>query len=216
MYDSYDPAIRLSGGVPIHLRMEPPDFQIPWEDVRAAITPKTRVIVINNPHNPTGSVISEQDLDELENIAISNDLIIVADEVYERIIFGGKVHASVLSRPKLRDRSICLYSFGKTFHATGWKIGYSIADPLLTREIRKVHQFVNFAVNTPIQLAISDHLKNAENYTYLGDFFEQKKNKFLQSLDTSPFSALPCFGTYFQMVSYDKTNENRPLISPGE
>lgn len=153
-YDSYDPAVRLNGGTPIHLKLHPPDFQIDWDQVRRVITSRTRMIMINSPHNPTGAVLSESDLKNLEKIVTENDILVLSDEVYERIIFDDYAHQSVLKFPTLAARSIAVFSFGKTFHATGWKVGYTVASESLTREIRKTHQFITFSVNTPVQTGV--------------------------------------------------------------
>src|SRR5690606_12102293 len=151
----YNPAIRLNGGVPVHINLRYPNFSIDWEEVRARITSRTRVIMVNTPQNPSGAVLTEQDLKQLEDLAEEHDLIVLSDEVYERIIFDGIRHESVLHYPNLASRSVAVFSFGKTFHATGWKVGYAIAPEMLTREIRKTHQFITFSVNTPVQLALA-------------------------------------------------------------
>jgi methionine aminotransferase len=202
-YDSYDPAVRLNGGIPIHLNLSPPSFSIDWNEVKKKITSRTRMIMINTPHNPTGSVLSEFDLKSLEKIAVEHDLIVLSDEVYERIIFEKKSHESVLKYPGLRERCIAVFSFGKTFHATGWKVGYTIASENLTREIRKTHQFITFSVNTPVQLALAEYLTDPENYLHLGKFYQQKRDFFLNEINGSSMKPLPCFGSYFQLVSYD-------------
>ncbi len=204
-YDSYDPVIRLAGAQPVHIRLNPPSFHIPWDEVRAKINSRTSAIVINTPHNPTGSIISADDLMNLEQVAEQNDLYIISDEVYERILFPGNTHHSVLRSETLRKRAVAIFSFGKTFHATGWKIGYAVACPEITTELRKVHQFVTFTVNTPIQLAMADHMKNPENYLHLGQFFHRKQKLFSSALDGSIFEPLDCFGTYFQMVRLRET-----------
>ena len=201
-YDSYDPAIRLNGGIPIHISLAPPNFSIDWSEVKKKITSRTRMIMVNTPHNPTGSVLAEADLKTLEKLAVENDLIVLSDEVYERIIFENKSHESVLKYPALRDRSIAVFSFGKTFHATGWKVGYSVAPENITREIRKAHQFITFSVNTPLQLALAEYLADAENYLHLGKFYQQKRDFFLNEIKGSSLKPLPCFGSYFQVVSY--------------
>jgi len=202
-YDSYDPAIRLNGGIPVHLNLSPPNFSIDWNEVRKKITSRTRMIMVNTPHNPTGSVLSDSDLKTLEKLANEHDLIVLSDEVYERIIFENKSHESVLKYRALRDRSIAIFSFGKTFHATGWKVGYSIAPENITREIRKAHQFITFSVNTPVQLALADYLADPENYLHLGKFYQQKRDFFLNEIKGSSMKPLPCFGSYFQLVSYE-------------
>jgi methionine aminotransferase len=169
-YDSYNPVVRLNGGIPVHINLYPPDFAIPWDIVRARITPRTRMIIINTPHNPSGSVLQKQDLNTLQQIVEANNLLVLSDEVYERLVFDDVVHESVLRYPRLAERSLAVFSFGKTFHATGWKVGYVTAPADLTREIRKSHQFVTFAVNTPVQLALAEYLDNPEHYLTLGKF----------------------------------------------
>ena len=204
-YDSYDPAIRLNGGTPIHLNLSPPDFSIDWNEVKKKITSRTRMIMVNTPHNPAGSVLGASDLKTLEKLAVENDLIVLSDEVYERIIFDNKTHESVLKFPLLADLSIAVFSFGKTFHATGWKVGYTVAPENLTREIRKAHQFITFSVNTPVQLALAEYLSDPENYLHLGKFYQQKRDFFLNEIKGSSLQPLPCFGSYFQLLSYDDT-----------
>src|SRR5258708_6727381 len=203
-YDSYDPAIRLNGGVPVHINLSPPDFSIDWDEVKKKITSRTRMIMVNTPHNPAGSVFSHSDLKKLESLAEEHDLIVLSDEVYERIIFENKSHESVLKYPSLAKRSIAVFSFGKTFHATGWKVGYTIAPENLTREIRKAHQFITFSVNTPVQLAIAEFLSDPENYLHLGKFYQQKRDFFLDQIKASSLKPLPCYGSYFQLLSYDR------------
>ncbi len=202
-YDSYNPAIRLNGGVPIHLNLVPPDFSIDWSEVKKKVTPRTRMIMVNTPHNPAGSVLGESDLKELEALADDHNLIILSDEVYERIIFENRSHESVLKYPRLRERRIAVFSFGKTFHATGWKVGYTVAAENLTREIRKAHQFITFSVNTPVQLALAEYLIDPENYLSLGKFYQQKRDFFINEIKGSSLKPLPCFGSYFQLLSYD-------------
>lgn len=209
-YDSYDPAVRLNGGVPVHINLVAPSFEVPWDEVVSKITKRTTAIMINTPHNPTGSVMSEADMRSLEKIAIGHDLIVISDEVYERLIYEDKKHESVLKYPGLSKRSIACFSFGKTFHATGWKVGYTVAPANLTTEIRKAHQFITFAVNTPVQLAIATYLQNRENYLHLGKFYQAKRDFFLEQIRGSSFEALPCYGSYFQLLSYrniSKKNE---------
>ena len=203
-YDSYDPAIRLNGGIPIHINLNPPKFAIDWEEVKLKITSRTRMIMINTPHNPSGAVLSEADLRALEEIALNHGIIVLSDEVYERIIFEDIAHQSVLKYPALASQSVAVFSFGKTFHATGWKIGYAVAAEPLTREIRKAHQFITFSVNTPIQLALAEYMTEPENYTQLGKFYQQKRDFFLDQIKGSSFEPLSCFGSYFQLLSYKK------------
>jgi methionine aminotransferase len=201
-YDSYNPVVRLNGGKPVHINLRPPDFTIPWETVRAKITPRTRMIIINTPHNPSGSVLREVDLNTLQVIAEENNLLVLSDEVYERLVFDQVVHESVLRYPGLADRSLAVFSFGKTFHATGWKVGYVTAPAHLMREVRKSHQFVTFAVNTPVQLALAEYLEDPEHSLSLGKFYQQKRDFFLDQIKGSSFVPLPCRGSYFQLLDY--------------
>jgi methionine aminotransferase len=200
-YDSYDPCVRLNGGIPVRINMTA-SFGIDWDAVRMKITRTTRMIIINTPHNPSGAILSEADLRELENIAATHDLLVVSDEVYERLIFDGATHQSVLRFPVLADRSFAVFSFGKTFHATGWKVGYVVAPAVLTAEIRRVHQFVVFSVNTPVQLALAEYLSDPEHYTALGAFYQRKRDFFLNEIRGSSFEPVPSHGSYFQLLSY--------------
>ncbi|HEY5824801.1 MAG TPA: aminotransferase class I/II-fold pyridoxal phosphate-dependent enzyme, partial [Cyclobacteriaceae bacterium] len=186
----------------VHINLNPSNFSIPWEEVKAKITPRTKMIMINTPHNPTGAVLSEADLKALEEIVVKNDLIVLSDEVYERIIFDGITHQSVLKFPGLRSNSVAVFSFGKTFHATGWKIGYTVASEAITKEIRKAHQFITFSVNTPVQLALAEYMTDPENYLTLGNFYQRKRDFFLEQIKGSSFEVLPCHGSYFQLLSY--------------
>ncbi len=206
-YDSYAPAIRLNGGVPIHINLAAPAFKIDWQEVRSKISSRTRAIIINTPHNPTGTVLSASDLRELSVLAEAHDLLVISDEVYERIIFEDLSHESVLKYPSLRNRSVAVFSFGKTFHATGWKIGYTVANETLTREIRKAHQFITFSVNTPIQHALAEYLADPETYTTLGKFYQQKRDFFLSLIQGSSFAPLSCKGSYFQLFSYQSISK---------
>jgi methionine aminotransferase len=210
-YDSYDPAVRLNGGVPVHVNLLAPTFNVPWDTVVSVITKRTRAIMINTPHNPTGTVMSEADMKQLEAIAEEHDLIVISDEVYERLIFEGVKHQSVLKFPVLRKRSIACFSFGKTFHATGWKVGYTVAPADLTSEIRKTHQFITFAVNTPVQLAIATYLHNPENYLHLGEFYQAKRDFFLRQIKGSSFEPLKCTGSYFQLLSYKNISKKTEI-----
>mgnify|MGYP000846924197 CR=1 FL=1 len=201
-YDSYNPAIRLNGGVPKHISLNPPYFVIDWEQVKHTITPRTRLIIINTPHNPTGSILREADLKQLESIVQAHNIIVLSDEVYERIIFDNKSHESVLKYPGLAQQSVAVFSFGKTFHATGWKVGYAVASEHLTREIRKAHQFITFSVNTPVQLALAEYLGNPDHYLSLRKFYQHKRDFFLNQIKGSSLQPLPCAGSYFQLLSY--------------
>jgi methionine transaminase len=206
-YDSYDPAIRLNGGIPVQINLNPPHFSIDWEKVKEKITPRTRMIMINTPHNPTGAVLKEVDLRALEELALTYGLIVLSDEVYERLIFDNLTHQSVLKYPGLASQSIAVFSFGKTFHATGWKVGYTVAPEALTKEIRKAHQFVTFSVNNPVQLALADYLSDPENYLHLGAFYQQKRDFFLDQIKGSSLNPLPCYGSYFQLLSYQSVSQ---------
>lgn len=201
-YDCYNPAIRLNGGVPIHINLRYPDFSIDWDEVKSKITSRTKMIMINTPHNPSGAVLSKSDLTTLQSIAVEHDVLVLSDEVYERIIFDSIRHESVLNYPELASRSIAVFSFGKTFHATGWKTGYVIAPSALMAEIRKAHQFITFSVNTPVQLALAEYMQTPSHYVNLGVFYEQKRNYFLKGIKGSSFEAIACHGSYFQTLSY--------------
>lgn len=201
-YDSYDPAIRLNGGIPVRINMTH-DFSIDWEEVNARIRPATRMIIINTPHNPSGAVLLESDLRRLESLAEKHDLLVLSDEVYERLIFDGFEHQSVLRFPQLAARSFAVFSFGKTFHATGWKVGYVVAPARLTTEIRRAHQFVVFSVNTPIQLAMAEYLRTPAHYLNLGPFYQAKRDFFLEQIKGSGFQPIPSRGSYFQLLSYE-------------
>ncbi len=206
-YDSYDPAIRLCGGVPVHLNLEYPSFSIPWESLAGAINDKTKAIIINNPHNPTGSTLKKEDLVELGRIARMHNLIVISDEVYHNMVFDGVKHTSVLQIDDLKDRSITIFSFGKTFHATGWKSGYCVAPSVLTEEIRRVRQFVTFTVNTPIQFALADFIATPDHYENLAGFFEEKRDVFLKAIESSQFKSIPSSGTYFQLLEFSALNQ---------
>lgn len=211
-YDCYDPVIRLNGAVPIHINLTDSDFSIPWGKVESKINHRTKAIIINNPHNPTGAVFSREDLQKLEEIAHSNDLLVISDEVYHNMIYDNKNHESVLKFQNLKDRSIAIFSFGKTFHATGWKVGYAIASEAIMKEIRKVHQFVTFSVSTPVQYALSDYLEDRENYLGLSSFFEKKRDLFLSAIAPSRFKPVSCSGTYFQVLRYDELTNKKDMI----
>lgn len=201
-YDSYDPAIRLNGGIPVQINLSFPGFSIDWDEVKKKITPRTKMIMVNTPHNPSGAVLQDEDLQELERLALKHNLIVLSDEVYDRLIYDGIPHRSVLTQPGLASQSVAIFSFGKTFHATGWKTGYVVAPENLTREIRKTHQFIVFAVNTPVQMALAEYMKNPDHYRNLGNFYQRKRDFFLEQIKGSSFEPLPCHGSYFQVVSY--------------
>lgn len=199
----YDPAVRLSGGVPVHLPLAPPEYRIDWAAVARAITPRTRAVMINSPHNPTGSVLDEGDLEALRALAVRHDLCVIADEVYEHLVYDGRRHASVLRDPVLAARSFAVFSFGKTYHVTGWKTGYCVAPPALTRELRRVHQFVAFVANTPVQHALADYMAAApEHLDGLPAFYQRKRERFNAALAASRFRFTPSAGTFFQLADY--------------
>lgn len=206
-YDSYNPAIRLNGGVPVHINLKYPDFSIDWTEVKSRITSRTRIIMINTPHNPSGAVLTAHDLRTLQELAVKHDLIVLSDEVYERIIFDNIKHQSILYYPELANRSIAVFSFGKTFHATGWKVGYTVAPVKLTTEIRKAHQFVTFSVNTPVQLALAEYMTIPDHYLNLGSFYQQKRDYFLNGIKGSSFEPMECHGSYFQSLSYKNISD---------
>ena len=206
-YDCYAPSIHLSGGKAVHIPLKQPDFSIDWEKVKPAINDKTRMIMINSPQNPTGAVLSEQDLISLAEIVKDTNIIVLSDEVYEHIIFDGIVHQGVLRRKDLTERSVVIYSFGKTFHATGWKIGYMVAPDWITAEIRKVHQFVVFTVSTPMQVGLARFAGNPDNYKYLPEFYQKKRDIFQDMVKDSRFELIPCYGTYFQLLSYKNISD---------
>jgi len=201
--DGYEPAIELAGGRAVHVPRTLPDFSIDWQRVRDAVTKNTSMIVINSPHNPAGSTLSDSDLAELSQLAELHDLLVVSDEVYEHLIYDGLTHHSVLQYPGLRERSFALYSFGKTFSVTGWKTGYCVAAPQLTAELRKVHQFVCFVAVTPVQLAVADFLAAEPDYPgTLAAFYQSKRDLFCSHLAESRFNLVPSSGTYFQLLDY--------------
>jgi methionine aminotransferase len=208
-YDSYQPAIELNGGKAIHVTLKAPTYSINWEDVKKVINRKTKMIIINTPHNPTGSILTAADMLKLEKLTRGTDIVIVSDEVYEHIIFDGYEHQSVARFPKLAERSFIVSSFGKTFHATGWKMGYCIAPENLMSEFRKAHQFIVFCVNAPIQYALTDFLKRKENYLGLGSFYQQKRDLFIELIKGSDFDLTPSAGTYFQLLNYKKISDEK-------
>jgi methionine aminotransferase len=210
-YDSYGPAIRLNGGIPVHIDLTAPDFKVDWKEVASHVRSNTRMIIVNTPHNPSGAVLTADDMRTLERLALAHDLIVLSDEVYERIIFDSLPHESVLKYPGLASQSVAVFSFGKTFHATGWKIGYTVASPALTQEIRKAHQFLTFSVNTPIQFALAEYMKEPKHFLGLGKFYQQKRDEFLHEIKGSSFEPLPCFGSYFQLLSYKDVSDKKEM-----
>jgi len=201
-YDSYVPAVQLAGGVPVFVTLRYPDYGIDWEDVRRKVNARTRLVVMNSPHNPTGTLIGREDLRQLAALLDGTPVMVVSDEVYEHLAFDGRTHASVSSLPELATRAAVVSSFGKSFHTTGWKVGYVTAPRAITDEIRRVHQFVTFAVNTPLQHAYSEFLASGVDVGAVGRFYQAKRDRFLLLVRGSRLTPLPCAGTYFVLMDY--------------
>ncbi len=210
-YDCYAPAIRMHGGNPVAIHLTGPDYTIDWELVKKNISVRTRMIMINTPHNPTGAVLSKKDLQQLEKIVVTRDIIVLSDEVYEHIIFDNKIHESVLRYPKLAERSMVVFSFGKTYHNTGWKIGYVLAPEFIMKEFRSIHQFLVFSVNTPMQYALADFMQDKNEYLFVHDFYQKKRDLFLALLKNSRFTFTPAAGTYFQLLNYSAISDKQDM-----
>ncbi|MGB0882698.1 MAG: methionine aminotransferase [Vicingaceae bacterium] len=201
-YDCYEPAIELNGGRTVFVQMHAPDYRVEWDLVKKLINQRTKMIIINTPHNPTGTVLEESDMLALQKIVADTDILLISDEVYEHIIFDGKSHESVAKYPQLAERSFIISSFGKTFHNTGWKMGYCLAPENLMVEFRKAHQFIVFSANTPVQHGLAEYLKNENNYLSLNNFYQEKRDLFASLIKGSKFEILPSSGTYFQLLRY--------------
>ncbi len=210
-YDSYAPAIQLCGGIVKYARLEPPDYTINWPEVARMVTHLTRMIIINSPHNPTGSILKEKDLLALQHLTKKTDIVVLSDEVYEHLIYDGESHESVCKYPGLVERSFVIGSFGKTFHATGWKMGYVLAPENLMKEFRKSHQLIVFTCNTPVQHAIADYLGDEKNYLDLHSFFQKKRDYFVDGISSSRFKIIPCHGTYFQLLDYSRISDESEM-----
>lgn len=210
-FDCYAPAIKVAGGVVKSLELEPPDYKINWEMVKRLINNRTRMIILNSPHNPTATILQEEDIEQLSAIVKDKDILILSDEVYEHLIYDGQSHLSMARYPELKERSFIVASFGKPFHATGWKVGYCMAPAYLMNEFRKVHQFLVFCVNAPMQIGIAEYLKNEDHYLCLKDFFQQKRDYFRDALKNSRFELLPCSGSYFQSVRYGQISDEKDV-----
>ncbi len=210
-FDSYVPAIELNGGIPVYVKFRFPEYRIDWDEVKQAVTTKTRLIILNSPHNPTGAVLSGDDIAALKHIVINTEILILSDEVYEHIIFDGIRHESISRHPELLSRSFVISSFGKTYHTTGWKIGYCLAPAALSKEFQKVHQFLTFASNTPIQFAYAEFMRNKDVYLNLSTFYQQKRDRFLKLIEKSRFKPIPCYGTYFQMLDYSEISDESDM-----
>lgn len=208
-YDSYLPAIQVNGGRAVFAELKYPTYKIDWDEVKKLVTYKTKMIIINTPHNPTGTTLSAQDMQRLEKIVKNSEIIVLSDEVYEHIIFDGVEHQSVARYPKLAERSIIVSSFGKTYHTTGWKMGYVLAPANLTAEFRKVHQFMCFSANTPVQYAIADFMEDKDAYLQLSNFYQEKRDYFQKLVKGSKFKLMPCLGSYFQMLDYSKITQEK-------
>lgn len=207
-YDCYGPSIELFGGKTVEVQLSNPGFRPNWQEVAAAINPNTRMIVINSPHNPSGGILTAEDMKELETLVVNNDLLVISDEVYEHIIFDGIQHESAARYDSLADRTFIVASFGKTFHNTGWKMGYCLAPEHLSVEFRKVHQYNVFCVNHPVQRGLAEYLQQPERYLSLPAFYQQKRDLFLAAISGSRFRVIPSSGTYFQLLDYtDITDE---------
>ncbi|MBE9492557.1 MAG: aminotransferase class I/II-fold pyridoxal phosphate-dependent enzyme [Bacteroidetes bacterium] len=206
-YDSYAPSVMLNGGTVKYAQLTCPDYRIDWEQLPGLISNSTRMIIINSPHNPTGSVLAKEDMQKLEKLVRNTNIIILSDEVYEHLIFDNIRHESICYYPELAARSFVIGSFGKTYHATGWKLGYVLAPEGLMKEFRKSHQFIVFTCNTPIQHAIADFLEDESTYKHLGQFYQQKRDYFSDRIKDSRFRILPSYGTYFQALDYSSISE---------
>ena len=206
-YDSYVPVIELNSARPVYIKMKHPDYIIDWNEVADAVTENTRLIILNSPHNPTGTVLMEEDISALREIVTRNSLMIISDEVYEHIIFDGLTHQSMLRHPDLAARSFVISSFGKTYHTTGWKVGYCIAPAAMTKAFQQVHQFLTFAVNTPIQHAFAEFMVREDAFMGLANFYQQKRDMFLTLIKESRFRPLPCRGTFFQLLDYSPISD---------
>jgi methionine aminotransferase len=210
-YDSYRPSIELCGGIAKPIILEGPDYEIDWNLVRKMFTAQTKLIIINTPNNPTGRIWSSNDMQNLQQLLMNTEVFLLSDEVYEHLIYDGKRHESILKYPDLRERGFAVFSFGKTYHVTGWKIGYVIAPPQLTKEFRKVHQFNVFSVNTPLQFALADYLEDPGQYLKLNIFYQEKRDYFLQLLAGTGLKPLSCEGTYFQCCEYSHLSKENDV-----
>ncbi len=208
-YDCYIPTVELNGAIPVLIDLEFPKYKIDWELVKQKITTKTRVIMLNSPHNPTGSVLDQHDIEQLRLLVHNGNIIIVSDEVYEHIIFDNIAHQSILRYPDLLERSFVCFSFGKVYNCTGWKLGYCVSSPELMYEFRKIHQFNCFTCHTPSQVALAGFIKNKGSYLTIGPFLQQKKEHFQHLMSATKFTALPSYGSYFQCYSYEKISNEK-------
>lgn len=206
-YDCYAPAIEVHGGIPVFVPLEHPDYSINWEAVKKQMNSKTKLILINSPHNPTGSLVTKEDLEQLQKIVSGTEVLVLSDEVYEHITFDGANHESVLAYPELKKRSMVVYSFGKSLHVTGWKLGFCVAPEWWMDEFRKMHQYTVFSCNSPMQYAINDYILNHNPFADTSEFYERKRDLFLASIKESRFKVIPCKGTYFQLLDYSEISD---------
>lgn len=211
-YDSYVPAIQLNGGIPIFVALNPADFSVDWELVSSKITSKTRAILVNSPHNPSGQVWSSEDVEQLASLVSKTGIYVISDEVYEHILFDGRVHISLAAYPVLREQTFVCGSFGKTFHVTGWKIGYCIAPNPLSQEFRKIHQYLTFSTVAPIQYALAEYLENSQHYLDLPAFYQKKRDLFVEGLKSTPFTFRASQGSFFQVVSYGHLSKKSDVL----
>ncbi len=207
-YDTYEPSVTLNGGVTRHIALHYPDFAIDWQQVRDTLTERTRLIILNTPHNPTGTLWGEEDIQQLREVIVGRDIYLLSDEVYEHISFDDRPHLSLLRYPDLAERTFAVSSFGKTYHATGWRVGYCIAPQALMDEFLRIHQFISFSTNTPLQYAIADFLRDCpEHHRELGAFYQPKRDLFMELMSASKFSMVPSGGTYFQLADYSAISD---------
>jgi len=206
-YDSYVPAVQLAGATPVALPLTFPEYRIDWDAVRAAVTSRTRLILLNTPNNPGTSVLAAADLEQLAAITRDTPIVVISDEVYEHMVYDGRPHESLARHDELAARSVVIGSFGKTFHATGWKVGYALAPATLTAEIRRVHQFMVFTVNSPMQHALAAFLQDPARYESLPHFFQRKRDLFRELLADTPLDLMPCAGSYFQLARYSRVSD---------
>ncbi len=206
-YDSYIPNIIINGAVPVSINLRLPEYKIDWSEVRRKITPRTRMIILNSPHNPTGSVLHAEDIEALRSVVHDTRILVLSDEVYEHLIFDGLQHHSILRYPDLMERSFVCFSFGKIYHCTGWKLGYAVSSPYLMKEFRKVHQFNCFSSHSPSQAGLAKFLTNKEEYLQLGSFMQKKRDYFASLMAQTRFTPLPSYGSYFQIYRYDRISD---------
>ena len=206
-YDSYIPNVLVNGGVPVLIDLKFPGYRIDWDEVKSRITTRTRMMIFNSPHNPTGAILNPEDISTLRKIVKDTNILLVSDEVYEHLIFDNLRHESFLWYPDLMERSFVCFSFGKVYHCTGWKLGYCISSPELMKEFRKVHQFNCFSCHTPSQVALASFLQNTQSYTALPSFMQGKRDSFQQMMAATRFTALPSYGSYFQLYMYDRISD---------